>query len=352
MSGRSSTSAPRRCPRGRGGPGGRAGDVDAGRPGRATDRRRGGGTRPSSTSPAPRRTPTDEEEKVATRLDRAAEPAKDEEKPVDSSPGPGGRADQGRREDRRHEARGRARRGDPGRRRGAGRDPARSRRRAGDGRRGEGRDQGRRGPGDDAGGRVRHQQLPRRRHSARPRRPPVLRAEFGRELSDTKVHTDAHAARLASSLNAQAFTVGRDIYMAAGKYQPGTESGRSLLAHELTHTVQQQPGAKLERASGDVASSPNPALAPRTGQRADDDDGGEPASGEAEAPAAPPRPAPTAADPGVVDATPPTITYPSSSPPIQGQDPQRREVAAQPIHAQEFRPRRPKSGGGLGGQLD
>ena len=68
---------------------------------------------------------------------------------------------------------------------------------------------------------------------------------FGRKLSEVKVHTDSHAARLAGQLNAQAFTVGRDVYFAGGKYQPGTESGRSLLAHELTHTIQQQPGAKL-----------------------------------------------------------------------------------------------------------
>ena len=98
---------------------------------------------------------------------------------------------------------------------------------------------------------------------------------FGRDLSDTKVHTDAHAARLASDLNAQAFTVGRDIYMAGGKYQPGTESGRSLLAHELTHTVQQQPGVKLRRRPARI-SVPNPTKASRHVQRAN---GGAPATG-------------------------------------------------------------------------
>ena len=92
-----------------------------------------------------------------------------------------------------------------------------------------------------------HQQPARGGTPLDPGARPFFEPRFGRELSDTKIHTDAHAARLASSLNAQAFTVGRDIYMGAGKYQPGTESGRSLLAHELTHTVQQQPGAKLRR---------------------------------------------------------------------------------------------------------
>ena len=79
---------------------------------------------------------------------------------------------------------------------------------------------------------------------------------FGRDLSGTKVHTDPQAARLASDMNAQAFTVGRDIYMGAGRYQPGTESGRSLLAHELTHTVQQQPGAKLDRRPARITPTP------------------------------------------------------------------------------------------------
>jgi hypothetical protein len=105
---------------------------------------------------------------------------------------------------------------------------------------------------------------------------------FGRDMSGTKVHTDAHAARLASDLKAQAFTVGRDIYMGAGRYQPGTESGRSLLAHELTHTIQQQPGAKLRRRPTRIAV-PKPTSASRHVQRAN---GGaaSPAAGAAPAP--------------------------------------------------------------------
>ncbi len=68
---------------------------------------------------------------------------------------------------------------------------------------------------------------------------------FGRDLGGVRVHTDSPAASMARSMNAQAFTVGRDIYFSQGRYQPGTESGRHLLAHELTHTIQQRPGAKL-----------------------------------------------------------------------------------------------------------
>lgn len=82
---------------------------------------------------------------------------------------------------------------------------------------------------------------------------------FGRDLRDVRVHTDPSAARLASDLGAQAFTVGRDIYFAEGRYQPGTDSGRSLLAHELTHTVQQRPGAKLADDAEGRPAEPGPA---------------------------------------------------------------------------------------------
>src|SRR5882672_3843882 len=62
---------------------------------------------------------------------------------------------------------------------------------------------------------------------------------FGQDLSAVRVHHDAEAADAASEINAQAFTHGRDIYFGAGKYQPQSQAGRRLLAHELAHTVQQ-----------------------------------------------------------------------------------------------------------------
>jgi hypothetical protein len=130
---------------------------------------------------------------------------------------------------------------------------------------------------------------------------------FGRDLSDTKVHTDAAAARLASSLNAQAFTVGRDIYMGAGRYQPGTESGRALLAHELAHTVQQQPGAKLDRQLT-VPVIPDASQASRTVQRADDDDAGTPAGGGAGGGTG--GAAPSASDAGAINEGAAQIVYP------------------------------------------
>jgi hypothetical protein len=54
-----------------------------------------------------------------------------------------------------------------------------------------------------------------------------------------RVHTSAAADGLNRSLNARAFTTGRDIYFRQGHYNPGSSGGRELLAHELTHVVQQ-----------------------------------------------------------------------------------------------------------------
>jgi Domain of unknown function (DUF4157) len=94
-------------------------------------------------------------------------------------------------------------------------------------------------------------------------------AALGDPLDDVRVHTDATADRLARAVSARAFTTGSDIYFASGEYQPGTSGGDRLLAHELTHVVQQrgaptsgpltvtQPGDAHEReaeaASGDIA---------------------------------------------------------------------------------------------------
>jgi hypothetical protein len=73
-----------------------------------------------------------------------------------------------------------------------------------------------------------------------------LELRFGRDLGDVRVHADAAAAEAAKALRAEAFTVGHDIYFAAGRYQTGSPAGQRLLAHELVHTIQQ--GA----ASGDA----------------------------------------------------------------------------------------------------
>ena len=63
---------------------------------------------------------------------------------------------------------------------------------------------------------------------------------FGREFSGVRIHTGAAADTSAKSINARAFTLGSNIAFASGEYTPGTPAGRRLLAHELTHTVQQR----------------------------------------------------------------------------------------------------------------
>lgn len=67
---------------------------------------------------------------------------------------------------------------------------------------------------------------------------------FGADFSRVRLHTDTNAASTAKSLNAQAFTVGRNVFFGSGYYSPGTSSGKRLLAHELSHTLQQDEKIK------------------------------------------------------------------------------------------------------------
>lgn len=66
---------------------------------------------------------------------------------------------------------------------------------------------------------------------------------FGTDFSNVNIHTGSDAVQMNKQLGAQAFTHGNDIYFNEGKYNPGSSDGNRLLAHELTHTVQQGGGA-------------------------------------------------------------------------------------------------------------
>ena len=80
---------------------------------------------------------------------------------------------------------------------------------------------------------------------------------LGYEPSDVRVHTDSTAAALTRAVSARAFATGTDIFFAPGEYQPGTQQGRELIAHEVAHTDQQR-GAPM---SGPlVVSNPGEAL--------------------------------------------------------------------------------------------
>jgi len=69
-----------------------------------------------------------------------------------------------------------------------------------------------------------------------------MQSRFRHDFSAVRVHTDATAAQAAKSLHAKAWTLGREVVFAAGAYSPRTSVGRSLLAHELAHVVQNRNG--------------------------------------------------------------------------------------------------------------
>lgn len=66
-----------------------------------------------------------------------------------------------------------------------------------------------------------------------------MESGFGNDFSKVKIHTGSHAVQMNQELSAKAFTHGNDIYFNKGTYNPSSKDGKRLLAHELTHTVQQ-----------------------------------------------------------------------------------------------------------------
>ncbi len=70
---------------------------------------------------------------------------------------------------------------------------------------------------------------------------------FGHAFGNVRIHNGPQAARAAASIQARAFTLGRDVVFAAGEHDPGSQSGKRLLAHELTHVVQQGEGNNIQR---------------------------------------------------------------------------------------------------------
>lgn len=69
-----------------------------------------------------------------------------------------------------------------------------------------------------------------------------METRFGQDFSDVRVHTDGAAHESAKSVNAQAYTVGSNIVFQRDKYDPSSAGGQHMLAHELTHVVQQRSG--------------------------------------------------------------------------------------------------------------
>ncbi len=85
-------------------------------------------------------------------------------------------------------------------------------------------------------------------HSLDPNLKAELEPQFGHNFGNVRVHADTKADQLAKSINANAFTTGQDVYFRAGMFKPESAEGKQLLAHELTHTVQQARAANTTTA--------------------------------------------------------------------------------------------------------
>ena len=96
-----------------------------------------------------------------------------------------------------------------------------------------------------------------------------MESRFGRDFSGVRIHSGTRADASARRLNSLAFTLGHNVAFREGQYSPGTDHGRRLLAHELTHVVQQRsnhgpaiqrqeakPGADAQTTAAGAAPSP------------------------------------------------------------------------------------------------
>lgn len=90
-------------------------------------------------------------------------------------------------------------------------------------------------------------------------------SRYRQDLTAVRVHEGAKAHEAAQRIDARAFTVGHDIAFAAGQYQPGTHGGRTLLAHEIAHVLQQEDGLTrmVMRKAAEAGSGPGGNKAPK-----------------------------------------------------------------------------------------
>ncbi|MBO9634744.1 MAG: DUF4157 domain-containing protein, partial [Chitinophagaceae bacterium] len=105
-----------------------------------------------------------------------------------------------------------------------------------------------------------------------------METAFGADFSAVKIHTGSSAAQMSTGLRAHAFAHGSDIYFNSNQYSPGTRQGQKLLAHELTHTIQQGTSSPVVNRSATVQrevdcnateESPAPAAAEEASTTAD-----------------------------------------------------------------------------------
>jgi hypothetical protein len=101
-----------------------------------------------------------------------------------------------------------------------------------------------------------HEVLRSRGEPLDPKTRSFMESCFGHDFSQVRVHHDARAAESARSVGALAYTVGRDVVFGSGQYSPGNHGGKRLIAHELTHVVQQHSNfsrPRLHRAEANSA---------------------------------------------------------------------------------------------------
>jgi len=79
---------------------------------------------------------------------------------------------------------------------------------------------------------------------------------LGHDLSNVRVHTDAEADQINRQVDAKAFTAGQDVFFREGEYSPHSSGGQELIAHELTHVVQQKQGRVGQGGSGMTVNAP------------------------------------------------------------------------------------------------
>lgn len=95
-----------------------------------------------------------------------------------------------------------------------------------------------------------------------------METRFGHDFGKVRVHTGSAATAVAARINARAFTIGRDIVFGDGQFASHSAAGQRLIAHELTHVVQQGHAPKLAQAAGRAGAAREPGADVRAPQRA------------------------------------------------------------------------------------
>ncbi len=99
-------------------------------------------------------------------------------------------------------------------------------------------------------------------HNARTK----MESSFGTDFSHVRIHNDNAAVQMSKDLHAQAFTHGSDIYFNSGKYDTNKKEGQQLLAHELTHVIQQKNGSRIQKQDESTSESTNQEVPSQTSE--------------------------------------------------------------------------------------